>query len=76
MSIMDRPYKKLEELIIKEHNLTKCRVIDTRIGRLDVIVEPDINEEKQFLVDDTVDKYFGEDWCGFSITYNTSEYKS
>ncbi len=68
--------KILEDLIIKEHNLTKCTVIDSKLGRLDIIVEPDISIDGQYLVEDTVDEYMGEDWQGFSIVYNVNEFKA
>jgi hypothetical protein len=67
--------EELEKLIITKHNLTKCTIIDIGVGRLDVIVEPDITEDEQFLVEDIVDEYMGEDWEGFSIVYNVNEYK-
>jgi hypothetical protein len=65
--------EKLEKLILTKHNLTKCTIIDSKTGRLDIIVEPDISIDDQYLVEDTVDEYMGEDWEGFAIIYNVNE---
>jgi hypothetical protein len=65
--------KKLENILIAKHNLDTCTITDSGTGRLDVVVEPDLSEDEQILVEETIDEYMGGDWEGFAIVYNVNE---
>lgn len=72
---MKTDYQVLEDILIKKHALTNCDVVDSKMGRIDVIATPQLTETEEDAIEDTVDEYFGTDWQGFALVYSTSASK-
>ena len=68
-------YILLEHILIEKHNLTYCNIVETKTGRLDIIVEPNLTSESQVLIEETTHEYFGDNWQGLAIAYNKKEYE-